>query len=224
MNREEAINIMNEIKIFFTSITQKKIDTIIELLESDPEPMEYNLSDEFVQALIDDVNQSSRLKQMPNKFIIELLTNRVWGKISLMTFESNLLDEAIDRLNEIDRLTAENEELKEKPRPENREIYTCKCGWHGTLDEMDAAGSKDGCCPRCGNEELPTIEELQAELKAKDNRIKELKKILKDMYKNIYGLYHKDALSCHGTWPTYKHIPQLIQRIEEEVLKKENNG
>jgi hypothetical protein len=83
------------------------IKKVIELLESEPEPTELNLSNEFVQALINDVEQSSRLKQMPNKFIIELLTNRVWGRINLMTFESNLLDEAIDRLGELDRLTAE---------------------------------------------------------------------------------------------------------------------
>jgi hypothetical protein len=68
---------------------------------------------------------------------------------------------------ENEKLRAEIERLKAEPRPNNADIYTCICGWHGTLDEMDALGSEAGCCP-CGNENLPTITELQAQLKAKD--------------------------------------------------------
>jgi DNA repair exonuclease SbcCD ATPase subunit len=70
---------------------------------------------------------------------------------------------------EIDRLTAENKELKELPRPENTETYTCVCGWNGTLDEMDALGSEMGCCPSCGNENLPTIKELLTKIGHKQN-------------------------------------------------------
>ena len=54
--------------------------------------------------------------------------------------------------------------LQESPRPDNAELYTCSCGWNGTIDEMDAGGSKEGCCPKCGNEDLPTIAELYERL------------------------------------------------------------
>lgn len=32
--------------------------------------------------------------------------------------------------------------------------FYCDCGWYGEIDELDALGSENGCCPDCGNEHL----------------------------------------------------------------------
>lgn len=39
------------------------------------------------------------------------------------------------------------------------ETLVCQCGWYGTVDEQDALGTKNGCCPKCGNEDLDFLNE-----------------------------------------------------------------
>lgn len=34
------------------------------------------------------------------------------------------------------------------------DVLVCECGWQGTVEQQDALGSKRGCCPDCGNEDL----------------------------------------------------------------------
>jgi len=48
------------------------------------------------------------------------------------------------------------------------DILICKCGWWGKFGDQDALGSKCGCCPDCGNEDLKWLSDLR-------KRIKELK-------------------------------------------------
>jgi hypothetical protein len=102
------------------------IKKAIDILESAPqdeergtdEAGELRLSEEFVQDLIKDINQSTRLEKLPSEALCELLTNRVWGHLRLMTFESNVVDAAISRIEsqqqEIEKLKAKLEETEDK--------------------------------------------------------------------------------------------------------------
>lgn len=85
--------------------------------------------------------------------------------------------------------------LREEPHPDNKDIYTCICGWHGTLDEMDAAGSKKGCCPRCGNESLPTIEEIVKAKIVLSNCENTIKMLRKHTYGTVKAAYCDETLA-----------------------------
>lgn len=59
----------------------------------------------------------------------------------------------------------------------------------------------------------------------------ELIQLVKDMWQYRYGLYHVDALYCHGTWMGHPDLPELLQRIESATgidmsrwLKEKENG
>jgi len=41
------------------------------------------------------------------------------------------------------------------------ELWVCgSCKWYGTNEEQDVLGSRDGCCPQCGNEDLMRLDSI----------------------------------------------------------------
>ena len=74
-------------------------------LEAKPEVPKQSceISKEFADALIADIRQASRIAKMPNEELIACLNEIVWGKTPLMTLQSNLVDEAITRLEKFSK-------------------------------------------------------------------------------------------------------------------------
>jgi len=80
--------------------------------------------------------------------------------------------QACDLLKE--RIEGLEAELEKPPG----DILICKCGWWGKMEDQDALGSKCGCCPVCGNEDLVWLSKLQERIKELEIRIKKLDLIL----------------------------------------------
>ncbi len=57
------------------------------------------ISEEAAQSIIQSVLTSEELKKKTNKEIAELLTDHVWAQLPIFAAQSDLISEAIDRLN-----------------------------------------------------------------------------------------------------------------------------
>ena len=64
------------------------------------------ISDDFTKAIVHDCEENAEIKKLTNEELAERLINEVWAEMPLMSTASNLVDVAIDRL--------QNENEKEK--------------------------------------------------------------------------------------------------------------
>jgi hypothetical protein len=102
------------------------------------------------------------------------IARETWPKLNgprrHIEYMADAYDELLARLKLVGRIAERDETLSlfaEAPRPHNSEILVCWCGWHGTYEEQDALGSKVGCCPKCGYEDLLWLHEMAEQLMGK---------------------------------------------------------
>ena len=62
------------------------------------------ISDECAKAILDGLARKAALKECTNKQLAEMLTNHVWALIPINTPKSDLVSEAIDRIEQYDNL------------------------------------------------------------------------------------------------------------------------
>jgi len=97
----------------------------------------------------------------------------------LRAVKINLMGEESENLKELKSLVdkaLEKEKLSE--------LWVCTdCKWYGTSEEQEARGSKKGCCPICGDEDLLRLDSIVEVFRVcgNDDEIDHLIKEIKDI-------------------------------------------